>query len=482
MKKNNASLKLNYIYNFISQILTLIIPLVTTPYLSRVLHEEGNGQYSFSFSIVTYFILFANLGFNVYGQREISKVRDNNYLRNKTLFEVIFARLISTLVSLFILYFVLFTIGFGEKYNCIILMLSIQVVTVIFDINFYYQGLENFKAIALRTIIIKILGLIGVFSFVKTENDAWIYALCLSISTLVACLIMWPSVIKSITWIPFNELDMCRHFKSALLIFLPTLAVTIYSVFNKTMIGMFASNPDYENGCYEQAYKINSLALLIVTIISTIFTSRNSYDYANGNIKKLKKHLYFACNYVWFFSLPLIFGFLALSYNLSAWFLGDGYAKVPLLLMIMSIRFVFSGFGEIFGNQLFIAIGKEKYPMIASFIAAFINIVLNCFFIQKYGAIGGAIATSLAEFMVTFILLMFTIKGKYLSCKKIAGLSRNYLLSAVIMFASITCLQRHMGYSIASFSLIVLIGCMIYCVCLLLLKDEFVLSVLKRKK
>lgn len=115
------------------------------------------------------------------------------------------------------------------------------------------------------------MGLIGVFLFVKTENDTWIYALCLSISVMLSNLVLWPSVLRDCTKITFRDVELKKHIKPAIVIFLPALAVTIYSVLDKTMIGFLAVSPDYENGCYEQAYKLNSIALLLITVISPIF-------------------------------------------------------------------------------------------------------------------------------------------------------------------------------------------------------------------
>ena len=449
---SKLSLKVNYIYNFISQILTLIIPMVTTPYIARVLRENGNGQYSFSFSIITYFILFANLGFNTYGQREISKYRNDPMKRTKVLAEISIVRSITTFIAILILFIALFFGIFGEKYTLIIVALSIQLIAVPFDINFYYQGLENFRAIAIRSIILKIMGLIGVFLFVKTENDTWIYALCLSISVMLSNLVLWPSVLKDCTKITFRDVELKKHIKPAIVIFLPALAVTIYSVLDKTMIGFLAVSPDYENGCYEQAYKLNSIALLLITVISPIFSSRNSYEHAMGNEDKLKNNIYLASNYVWL-----------------------GFYEVPLLLRIMSVRFLLSGFSEIFGNQLFVSIGREKYTTIATFSAALVNFFSNFILIRKFGAVGAAITTSIAEFVVVFVLLIYVVKGKYISIKKIIVQSKNYCIASTIMFFILFILQRSFEYGILSFVLLGVGGTVIYAVILLLLKDETVL-------
>lgn len=473
------SLGINFIFNFISQILTLAIPLITAPYLARVLHETGNGQYSYSCSIITYFVLFANLGFDIYGQRQVAAHNNNKELISKVFWEIFVIKCLTTIVSLTVLITLLYTVGFGDNYNKLILILSIQVLAVPFDIQFLFRGQENFAAIAIRSIITKVIGLICVFCFVKQESDLWIYTLCMSLTVVGSNLIMWFSLKKNIFLINIHELKIFRHLKPAILIFLPTLAVTIYSVFDKTMIGILSENPDYENGCYEQAYKLNSIMLLLVTIISPVLVSRNSNDYSKNGIEEIRNNLYFACNYVFIIGTPLIVGNFVLSKNLCSWFLGDGYEEVPKLLNIMSIRFILSGFGEVFGNQLFIAIGKEKYPMIATFIAAFLNVGLNALLIPHIGAIGAAITTAISEAIVTVILILFVVKGKYLSIKKICAMVWKYLISAAIMFVPIYFMDKCLGYTIWSFILIAVSGGCVYGLVLLVLKDKFMLNLLK---
>ena len=313
------------------------------------------------------------------------------------------------------------------------------------------------------------------FLFVKTENDTWIYALCLSISVMLSNLVLWPSVLRDCTKITFRDVELKKHIKPAIVIFLPALAVTIYSVLDKTMIGFLAVSPDYENGCYEQAYKLNSIALLLITVISPIFSSRNSYEHAMGNEDKLKNNIYLASNYVWLIGLPLTAFFLVLSPNLCSWFLGGGFYEVPLLLRIMSVRFLLSGFSEIFGNQLFVSIGREKYTTIATFSAALVNFFSNFILIRKFGAVGAAITTSIAEFVVVFVLLIYVVKGKYISIKKIIVQSKNYCIASTIMFFILFILQRSFEYGILSFLLLGVGGTVIYAVILLLLKDETVL-------
>lgn len=478
--ENRISLKKNFIFNLATQIINLIVPLITTPYLARVLHETGNGQYSYAYSIITYFILFANLGFNFYGQREIARTRDDKYQMSKVFWEIFVLRTLCSVISFGILISIVFTVGFGEKYNMLILILSMQVLGSMFDILFYYQGNENFKAISIRTIIIKVLGLVAVFVFVKKENDVWIYALCLSAITVISNFIMWPGVLKKICFIKISSLNLSKHIKPTIMIFLPTLAVTVYSVFDKTMIGLLSSNPDYDNGCYEQAYKINSIGVIFPVLITTILGPRNAYEFQRGNLEAMDRNIKFSIKYVWMLGLPLIAGFAILSPSISSWFLGDGYSEVSLLLQIMSVRFVLSGFSEILSNQLFIVIGKEKYTTIATTVAAIINIGLNFVLIPYFGAVGAAITTSVSEFIVFLILLIIANKSGFIKIRFFIISCIKYLASATIMIILIYFIQSFMDYSLWTFLLISSIGATIYFLALTFLKEEIVLCAINK--
>lgn len=473
MKNNGRSLKKNYVFNFISQVLTLIIPLITTPYLSRIFHEVGNGQIAFANNIITYFTMIANLGYSVYGQREVAKYQDDEYMRSKIFWEIVIIRVVLSIVSFTILLITTFSGIYGHSYTKLIMLFSIQVIAIAFDVNFYYQGEEDFKSIAIRTIILRSLCLILIFTFVKHENDTWIYALIYSSSVLFANLIMWPKLLKMIKKVSIKDLEFRRHFIPALIIFLPTLATTIYGSLDKLMIGYLAKNPDYQNGCYNQALKLNQTILVLITVIDSIMVARNSHDYAVGEYDKMKKHIRFSCDYVLHLGIPLIVGMCVLSKNLSSWFLGDGFAEVPMLLNIMSIRFIASGLACVFGNQLFIAIGKEKYTTIAHITTAFSNLILNFVFIPWLGAIGGSITTAIAEVIDCMVLAIIAIKGQYISGKELLQGLPKPVIAAAIMFLTIKPIETAFHYSIISFCFITFIGIIVYVGTLLLLKDIF---------
>jgi len=470
---NKKTISKNFIYNLINQLISLIIPIITSPYIARVLREEGNGQYSFSLSIITFFILFSSMGFDLYGQKQIAYVNSKEE-KSKVFWEITLVKTAFTIVSLAVLYSLLFSIGFGEKYNTLILILSLQVVAVPFDVQFLFRGEENFKIIAIRTIIIRLSILVSIFIFVKNENDTGIYALCVSLATLIPNILLSISALRRMGLPKIKELSFKRHMKPAFIIFVPTLAITINSAFDKTMIGFLAKNADYENGCYEHAYRLNSVMTFVTTILTAVLISRNSNEYSKNGVEGIRKNLYFSANYVWLIGLPLMVGNFVLAKNLCSWYLGDGYEIVPELTWIMSIRFIASGMTEVFGSQLFIVIGKEKYSMIAALTAAAINVALNFIMIPFLGAYGAAIATAVSEVVITLVLMFYVVRGKYLSIKKIAVLSWKYIIASAVMFVPIYFLNKAFDYSIWSFILVMVTGMVTYFITLLLLRDQFV--------
>lgn len=474
------SLKVNYIYNFISQIITLIIPLITIPYLSRVFHEDGNGRIAFAETIVSYFIMLANLGFSTYGQREIAKNFQNKVSRSKVFWEIVLLRLLFTFGSFTILILTNLIDLYGSSYQTLIYIYGIQVIAVIFDFSFFFQGLEDFKTIAIRTTILRILCLILIFIFVKDENDLGIYVLIYSLSILLSNLIMIPRLVKFLCKIPFKDLNFKKHLLPAFIIFLPTLTVTIYGSLDKLMIRYLAENPDYNNGCYTQALKINQTVLVLIIVIESVMVARNSTEYGKKNFDAIRQNVKFGTDYVLFIGLPLIAGMCITATNISSWFLGDGYDEVPLLLCIMSSRFITSGLASVYGNQLFISIGKEKLTTIAHVATALINLCLNFVFIPRFGAVGGAITTAIAESIDFIFLFGFAIKYKWVRVSDVLKSSLKPFIATLIMTLAIYFISINLSYSIFTFLLITFSGGIIYLLVLVILKDKFLFICFKK--
>ena len=223
MKK---SIKKNYILNLIYQITLVIVPLIVTPYVSRILLSDGVGKYSFSFSLITYFTLFATFGFETYAQREIAKYQDDKVNQTKAFWEINICRLIPIFLSLAVHLALFLTNVYGE-YSTLMLILSINIVAVALDVAFFFQGNEEFGKLVTRNVLLKILGTILIFVFVKEKSDLGIYTLINSLIILFSNVSLWPALKKKLTKVSFKGLKPLSHLKGSFLLLIPALAISL---------------------------------------------------------------------------------------------------------------------------------------------------------------------------------------------------------------------------------------------------------------
>lgn len=488
LKEKN--LKANFIYNLISQIVTVITPFITTPYLARILHESGTGQVSYTASIISYFTLFAGLSFGTYGQREIAKLRDDITKKSIVFWEIFFSKAILTIISLSVFFLLYFCVGYGERYNTLMLVQSIYILSVAFDIGFLFSGEEDFKTIALRTTLINVVGIICVFLFVKTEDDVWIYVLCKSVIQIASYIVMWLSIKKYIVKVDKKELKLFRNFKSVLMIFIPSVVVTVFTTLDKSMIGWLSPNADYNNGCYDRAYSMNSVVYTVTALYSTITFPRNSVLYKNGDIEGMQKNINNSCRYGLLISVMFFVGFTTLSKNFCSWFLGDGYADVPTLVIIMSVRVLLAPIIQELGN-LFVIIGKESFYLISVTAGAVLNVIGNYFMIPHWGAIGAAIATAATEVVIAITMIVISLVYRNVKFRYKAILQSLWkdVIAGVGMFFVCFYMQKAFSYSILTFLLIGVVGVVTYGVIALILRESFIIHTLdwainklKRKK
>lgn len=282
MKK---SITKNYLYNLAYQILIIFLPLITTPYVSRVLGAENIGIYGYTLSIVTYFVLFGALGISMYAQREIAYVQDNIKERSKIFWEINILRFITMSISI-ILYYIFFVNG--SRYQFYYFILILELISNCFEISWFFQGLEEFKRIVLRNIIVKLISFACIILFVKTKNDLSIYLFIYVSSNLLGNLSLWLYMPKYLEKVKIKELNIIKHLKPTLWLFIPQIAIQIYTVLDKTMIGNIIENKS-EVGYYEQAQKIIKLCLTIVTSLGTVMVPRMANTFAIRRQAKIKR-------------------------------------------------------------------------------------------------------------------------------------------------------------------------------------------------
>lgn len=474
-KKNIAK---NYIYNLIYQILAIIIPLITTPYLSRILGAENIGIYSFTLSITTYYILFGSLGVAMYGQREIAYVQDNIDKRSKTFYEIFIMKAITLLLSLFVFYF---TFCLNGEYSIYYKILMLEIIANIVDISWYFQGIEEFKKTVLRNIIVKLISVACIFLFVKNQSDLNIYFVIYVLSTFLGNITLWFYLPQHLKKIKFRELKIKKHIKPALMLFIPQIATQIYTVLDKTMIGAIISDKS-EVGYYEQTQKIIKLLLTLATSLGVVMMPRIASTYAKKDMKKVKEYMNKSFGFITMLTFPLMFGIISVAYKFVPIFYGEGYGKVVPLLCIISPIIVLIGLSNVIGTQYLLPTKQQNKYTISVIIGACVNFLFNIILIKNLASIGASIATVIAELSVT--LTQFFLIKKEIKILDVIKITYKYVIASIIMFICSLIIGHLISNNILSIFAQVGISGITYFVMLIILKDKMIfegIEIIKNK-
>ena len=466
------SVKKNYIYNLIYQILVLLIPLVSMPYLSRVLEADGIGTVSYAESIVSYFVLVASLGTATYGQRQISYVRDSVEERSRVFWETQLLRTIMTvIVSGLYLIFAFFIADSSATW--IYVLFGIQLLSVSAEIVWFFQGLEEFGKVVLRNIFVKIISLILFFLIVKTKDDLLYYVLIYVGVNFVCGVSLWGYLPKYVKKIPLKSLRPFRNIKVVLSLFLPTVAVQIYTVLDKTMIGLITGS-SFENGYYEQASKIAKVALTVITALGIVMISRVGYYYEKGETETVRSYLYRSYRFAWLLAIPMCLGLIMIAPNFVPWFFGAGYDGVIPLLQIQSVLIISIGINMVTGNQYLIPTKRENIYTLTVLVGAGTNFILNLFLIYHFQALGAGIASVVAETVIA--TLQIIIVRKELSPWKIVKSSAKYWLAGLVMLVPLYFENKYFAPSMLNTLIMIASGALVYAMVLFILRDDFFLS------
>lgn len=469
----------NYLYNLTYQLFLIVIPVFVTPYVARVLGDVQSGYYSFSYSIVSYFILLASLGFGYYAQRETAKYQNNKTKQSISFWEIAIVKFFTMLLSL-TLYLLIIKLGlFDKQYASIMLVLSLDIVATAFDITFMFRGNENFKTIVIRNLTIKIITIVCIFTFIKSTNDLWKYALIESASVLLGNLVLWLSLRKNLTRIKLKELKPMRHLIPALILFLPTVAVSIYTSLDKTLIGIITHSGS-ENGNYEYAEKIVKMTLTFVTSLGTVMIPRNSQMNAAHGHKAIEHNILLSQHFVLLLGIPLAFGCAIIADNFIPWYLGPDYTKAATLMKILSPLIVIIGLNNVYGLQFLIPTNKDKKFTFAILCGACTNFILDIILINLLQSYGAAIATIIAETIVTAIMGIYV--SHYINNSPIFRKSLKPLLAGAIMYLIGFLLGQNLSPSIFHTIMLVAICAAIYIVSIAILQDRLFLMVLHKAK
>lgn len=468
------SITTNYIYNMLYQILVLITPIITTPYLSRVLGAQGIGIFSYAQSIAAYFVLFGTVGSSLYGQREIAYVQDNIEDRTRVFWEINILRFITSIVSIGIFYF---TFVLHAEYSLIYKILIIEILANMIDITWYFQGVEDFSKVFYRNLFIKIIGIIMIFAFVRTKDDLPLYTLCYALPLFLGNLTLWPAALKSMKKV--QGIRISNHIKPLLIFFIPQIATEVYTVLDKTMIGALASSID-EVGFYSQAQKLVKMTLCVVSSLGTVMLSAMAREYQKNNMQGIINSVLKSYRFVFFTGIPMMFGIIGISKNFCPWFFGPGFESVTLILALLAPIIVIIGLSNVTGRQFLLPTKQQTEFTISVILGAVVNFGANFLLIPRYNALGAVIGTLLAETSVTAIQFFFVKKDIHV--KVLAKMSALYFVAGILMCMAVTFIGTLMPSSIITFVIQVIVGGMLYIGVLCLFRDDMLKYVLKTVK
>lgn len=458
----------------------MLLPLITVPYVSRVLKPDGVGTFAYTYSIVHYFTLIGMLGIGTYGNKMVAMTRDDKKVLSRTFLSIYFLQLILSLIS--VIGYLILVLNFFHEDRLIAIIQILTLLSVIIDISWFFSGLEQFKKIVSRNILIKIISIIAIFIFVENQDDLAVYTLIMGLSTFIGQLIMWLYVKEHIIHVSINFKSIVQHLKPTFVYFLPQVAVQIYFVLNKTMIGLISSKVDV--GIYDYADKILKISLAIVTSLGTVMLPRMAKTFANGDFSKARDYIIRSLDYSTLIAVPIMFGLAAIANEFIPWYLGELFYGSIIVLIILSPTIILMSWSGVFGSQYFVPLGKMKEYTLSLYAGAVVNLIINLILIKPYGSLGAAIGTLGAELAV-FLTQLFYIR-KEIRFNKVVSKMLYYLISGSIMLAIVRFIGHLLGSSILTTVVQVAVGSVVYISIVLfiefLCKDGLMINEIKRRK
>lgn len=472
MQNKKASIQKNYIYNLLYDIFVLIVPFITTPYIARVLSIESIGLYSYSYSIVMYFTAFVVLGTKSYAIKRVAQAKDP--IEASCIFwDTFILRCISGIFTLSVYYLYVLCIADNTS---VALIQSIYIIAVVFDISWFFQGLENFKVIVLRNAFFKLISVFFIFLLVNSDRDFFSYLFILSGVNLIGNISLWTYLPSSLAKIRIRDLAPFTGIKEIIVLFVPTLALQVYSATGSTLLGAISKDMS-QNGYYEQANKIVSILLTIITSLSIVVLPRISNLFANKECDKIRECMQKSYRFIMFLSFPMILGLFSVSDKFVLWFLGDQYAPAIPLICILSLLFLIKGISNITGFQYLVATDRQGIYSFSIVIGVAFNIIANIILIPPYSAMGVAIATVVSELIVCIIQLAYLIIiKKEFSKKTIFGGIGRYLVGSILMSAVIHLIRQFGWNNLFGLAVDVIVGIIVYLLFVILTKDQMVIS------
>lgn len=439
--RQTSTIKKSFFYSIAYEILALIIPIATTPYLTRVLGAEQLGTFSYFQSIAQYFYIFIMLGLRNHGTRSIARVRDSKEETSRQFFSIYSLQIICGVIvsSLYFLYCFSWA---GNK--LVALAFSLYVISAAFDVTWFFWGLEKFKITSIRSSVIRIISAVLIFVLVKERSDTVMYCLIVTGGALLSQLVLVPALIKEIQYVRPSWRDIAVHIKPNLFLFLTVIAVSVFKYMDKIMLGLMANMS--EVGFYEAAERIIAVPIAAIVALGNIMLARSTNIMAKSverNNKVLKASIILAM----FLSASMCFGIMGISKEFVPIFYGQEYLICMSLYLILLPSCLFLAFANVVRTQYLLPKKMDGVYVTSAFLGMGINLIINYLLIPHFGACGAAVGTLFSEIVVC-IYQVFHVR-KEVQLGKLIYVSMPFVISGAIMFSLIYPLDLLLPRSIA---------------------------------
>lgn len=462
----------NFSYQLIFQIVKVVIPIITVPIVSKSLGVDNIGTYRFSTSIVTYFVLFATLGITLYGQRSIAMVSDNKEKLSKRFLEIeIIAIISNSLVLLVYLLFIIFL-----KDNTLFVIQIFTVISVSLDISWFFLGLEEFKYVTFRSVIITIITFICIILFVNDTSDLYIYTFIQSFSIFLSQIILWPFLLKKITFYKISFKSVLNHLRGIISFFIPTLIISFYTNMNIILLGLLSSNKDV--AFYSNAIILANIVITLTTSLDTVLLPNLSYLYSQKKIEEIKSIWQKSIDFQLFITIPAYFGISLISEKMVPWFFGTDFYPVTKIIPILSLIIIIVPLGMSISRQYLMPFNKMKSYNLGLVIGAILSIGINILLIPLLGVWSAVLATLISELAITGIRVNSFVNDTKFKFNKKSILK--YIIAGISMFIIINYLTKNLSPTISTTIIQITFGIVLYVIILIVLREKNVLFIIKK--
>lgn len=437
------------------------VPLIVTPYISRVLGTYGVGLQSYVSSISSIFVLFIMLGVQNYGNREIASRQDNVSSRSKVFFEIWGFQIVCGLIV--VIAYCIFCYSNKQDYDiyyCLCIN-SITLVSAIFDISWFFYGIEKIKIVLLRNAIVKVATVCFIFAFVNNADDIWKYILIISLSNFLSNILVLSFLKTEVVFFKPSLKSIVRHYRGMIVLFIPVIAVSIYRTIDKILIGYFSDIDQL--GLFENAEKVINIPITLIAAFGMVMMPRMTFLFEKKQFKSIKSYMDASFEFVSFLSVGMTLGLVAISQDLVPVFLGEDFINVVGIIYILAPSIIFINFANIIRTQYLIPGRLDIIYIRSLWLGALVSVMINLLLIPFFGAIGGAVGTAAAEMFVAVYQSMKIYRRlefkKYMICY-----IRNTVFG-VLMVASIFVLREVLPFSNLLFIYEIIIGSIVYITC-----------------